>query len=61
MTGALREVAGDGDEIGLQRIHRAQQRIDQGRIDPAEVKIREVDERPYGCPTSLRYFTSVTS
>jgi hypothetical protein len=61
VSSALREIAGDGDEIRLQRVHGAQQRLDQGRIDAAEMQVGEMDERPYSSPTSRRYFMSVTS
>ena len=40
----LGEIAGDHDEMGLQRLDRAAQRIEQRAIDAPEVQVGEVDE-----------------
>ena len=56
---ALRQVAGDDDDVGADPLHRRDQRVEQRRVDAAEVQVRQVDEgahrrQPAGAGTATR-------
>jgi hypothetical protein len=48
--GALRQIAGQHDQVRVRLAHRRDQRVEQRRIDAAGVEIGEVDERTHVTP-----------
>ena len=48
---ALGEVAGDRDEVGFETIDQRGERLQQARVETAEVQVGQVHERPHGTRT----------